>query len=107
MEFCRQWKALDERKLGDREEELCYLVVNILFTVMWRGVEGASKDAWKVKYLLKFCIVIKINDIVGARSGFGVHKPVGLEQRAVLIAPGIKAQIARDGTSSISVGSKG
>ena len=47
--ICRQWKALDEGKLGDREEELCYLVVNILFTVMWRGVEGASKDAWKVK----------------------------------------------------------
>jgi hypothetical protein len=52
--ICRQWKALDEGKLGDREEELCYLVVNILFTVMWRGVEGASKDAWKVKIVFGF-----------------------------------------------------
>ncbi|KAF4524182.1 hypothetical protein B566_EDAN013928 [Ephemera danica] len=46
-----QWKALDAGRLGDREEELCYLVVNILFTVMWRGIEGASKEAWKVSCL--------------------------------------------------------
>jgi hypothetical protein len=32
----------------DQEEELCYLVVNILFMILWRGVEGASKEAWKV-----------------------------------------------------------
>ncbi|XP_059473157.1 neurobeachin-like protein 1 isoform X2 [Neocloeon triangulifer] len=51
-----QWKALDAGKLGDREEELCYLVVNILFTVMWRGVEGASKEAWKERGQVLACI---------------------------------------------------
>lgn len=45
---CRQWKEMDAEKLVDQEEELCYLVANILFTVLWRGVEGASKEAWKV-----------------------------------------------------------
>jgi hypothetical protein len=45
---CRQWKEMDAEKLVDQEEELCYLVGNILFTVLWRGVEGASKEAWKV-----------------------------------------------------------
>jgi hypothetical protein len=39
---------MDVEKLVDHEEELCYLVANILFTVLWRGVEGANKEAWKV-----------------------------------------------------------
>jgi hypothetical protein len=41
-------KELDEEKRGDKEEELCYLVVNILFTILWRGIEGSGKDVWKV-----------------------------------------------------------
>lgn len=45
---CRRWSGEDAEKLVDQEEELCYLVVNILFMILWRGVEGASKEAWKV-----------------------------------------------------------
>jgi hypothetical protein len=53
MCFCyRQWKEMDAEKLVDQEEELCYLVANILFTVLWRGVVGASKEAWKVSIVM-------------------------------------------------------
>ncbi|XP_069696226.1 neurobeachin-like protein 1 isoform X2 [Periplaneta americana] len=52
----KQWKELDAEKLVDQEEELCYLVVNILFTVLWRGVEGASKEAWKERGQVMACI---------------------------------------------------
>jgi hypothetical protein len=43
---------MDVEKLADQEEELCYLVANILFTVLWRGVDGASKEAWKVSVVM-------------------------------------------------------
>lgn len=33
----------------DKEEQLVYLVTNILFTVLWRGVENNSGDSWKVR----------------------------------------------------------
>jgi hypothetical protein len=45
---CRRWSREDAERLVDQEEELCYLVVNILFMILWRGVEGANKEAWKV-----------------------------------------------------------
>lgn len=58
LAFCfRQLKALDAEKVFDREQELCYLVVNILFTIMWRGIDGSNKDAWKV---IKICFVISL-----------------------------------------------
>lgn len=47
-EALRQWVALDADRQGDREEDLCYLVLNILFTVLWRGVETGSRDCWRV-----------------------------------------------------------
>jgi len=46
------------------------------------------------------------SDILGAWSGFGMHQSIGFEQRALLITPGIKAPIARDGSSSLCVGPK-
>lgn len=46
--LCRQWVALDADRQGDREEDLCYLVLNILFTTLWRGVETGSRDCWRV-----------------------------------------------------------
>lgn len=51
---CRRWGGEDAEKLVDQEEELCYLVVNILFMILWRGVEGASKEAWKVRVVSSF-----------------------------------------------------
>jgi hypothetical protein len=50
---CRHWSGEDVEKLVDQEEELCYLVVNILFMILWRGVEGASKEAWKVSVIIQ------------------------------------------------------
>jgi hypothetical protein len=50
---CRRWSGEDSEKLVDQEEELCYLVVNILFMILWRGVEGASKEAWKVSVIIQ------------------------------------------------------
>ncbi|KAK3926892.1 Neurobeachin-like protein 1, partial [Frankliniella fusca] len=47
QEALRQWVALDADRQGDREEDLCYLVLNILFTVLWRGVETGSRDCWR------------------------------------------------------------
>lgn len=38
----------------DKEEQLVYLVTNILFTVLWRGVENNSGDSWKVRYFQKY-----------------------------------------------------
>ena len=38
------------------EEELCQLVINVLFTVMWRGVQGASEDAVKERGQVIACI---------------------------------------------------
>ncbi|XP_046399154.1 neurobeachin-like protein 2 [Ischnura elegans] len=55
-EAVRILKELDEEKVGDKEDELCYLVVNILFTILWRGVEGSGKDAWKERGQVLSCI---------------------------------------------------
>eukprot|EP00095_Tigriopus_kingsejongensis_P009861 snap_masked-scaffold853_size88743-processed-gene-0.4 protein:Tk09861 transcript:snap_masked-scaffold853_size88743-processed-gene-0.4-mRNA-1 annotation:"neurobeachin-like protein 1 isoform x3" len=41
---------------NDREEELCQLTINILFTVMWRGLHGASEDAIKERGQVIACI---------------------------------------------------
>jgi hypothetical protein len=46
-------KGRDEDKI---EEELCQLVVNILFTVMWRGIHGASDDVVKERGQVIACI---------------------------------------------------
>lgn len=32
----------------DKEEHLVSLVTNILFTVLWRGIENNGGDSWKV-----------------------------------------------------------
>lgn len=35
----------------DKEEQLVYLVTNILFTVLWRGVDNHNGDSWKVSVI--------------------------------------------------------
>ncbi len=32
----------------DLQQELCHNLLIILFTVLWKGVEGSDNDAWKV-----------------------------------------------------------
>ena len=44
------------RDVERSEEELCQLVINILFTVMWRGVQGVSEDAVKERGQVIACI---------------------------------------------------
>lgn len=43
-------ESLTQRSLSaiDQEEQLVYLVSNILFTVLWRGVDNNGGDSWKV-----------------------------------------------------------
>lgn len=55
-EALRQWVALDADRQGDREEDLCYLVLNILFTTLWRGVETGSRDCWRERGQVMACI---------------------------------------------------
>ena len=38
------------------EEELCQLVINVLFTVMWRGVQGVSEEAVRERGQVIACI---------------------------------------------------
>jgi len=35
-------------KMENKEKDLCSLVENILFVVMWRGVNIHNKNCWKV-----------------------------------------------------------
>jgi len=35
-------------KTENKEKDLCSLVENILFVVMWRGVNIHNKNCWKV-----------------------------------------------------------
>ena len=39
-----------------KEEELCQLVINVLFTIMWRGRQGASEDVIKERGQVIACI---------------------------------------------------
>lgn len=40
----------------DQEEQLVYLVTNILFTVLWRGVDNVGGDSWKERGQVIACI---------------------------------------------------
>lgn len=44
-------ESLSPRSISaiDQEEQLVYLVTNILFTVLWRGVDNNGGDSWKVR----------------------------------------------------------
>lgn len=46
-------ESLSPRSLSaiDQEEQLVYLVTNILFTVLWRGIDNNGGDSWKVYVL--------------------------------------------------------
>jgi hypothetical protein len=46
---------------SDKEEELCQLVVNILFTIMWRGAAMASKSEAAAAAKERGCVIASIN----------------------------------------------
>jgi len=46
--FDSQWQEFTSSKTENKESDLCSLVENILFVVMWRGVNIHSKNCWKV-----------------------------------------------------------
>lgn len=34
--------------IAEKEDQLVYLITNILFTILWRGIENNGGDSWKV-----------------------------------------------------------
>lgn len=46
--FFSPWQELTNNKPESKEKDLCSLVENILFVVMWRGVNIHNKNCWKV-----------------------------------------------------------
>lgn len=46
--FDSSWQEFTSSKTENKENDLCSLVENILFVVMWRGVNIHSKKCWKV-----------------------------------------------------------
>lgn len=40
----------------EQEEQLVYLVTNILFTVLWRGVDNTGGDSWQERGQVIACI---------------------------------------------------
>jgi len=46
--FDSPWQEFTNSKTENKENDLCSLVENILFVVMWRGVNIHSKNCWKV-----------------------------------------------------------
>ncbi len=60
----------DSSKADGEEEELCQLVMNILFTVMWRGLRGTTADIIRERgqvkhfgFLVVFCIPLTCRDV--------------------------------------------
>lgn len=49
-------KSLINEEIEDKEEQLIYLVTNILFTVLWRGIDNSGGDSWKERGQVIACI---------------------------------------------------
>ena len=45
--FSRHWRSLEGDPRADETEELCSVVANLLFTVLWRGMDGSDGDTWR------------------------------------------------------------
>lgn len=52
-------EPLSPRSLSaiDQEDQLVYLVTNILFTVLWRGVDNNGGDSWKVMLVVVYIVI--------------------------------------------------
>lgn len=73
--------------IEDKEEQLVYLITNILFTILWRGIENNGGDSWKVARrpaswtfchppILRSMIIFLLS---GTRSGASLYQPIGVE----------------------------
>ncbi|XP_067013553.2 neurobeachin-like protein 1 [Anabrus simplex] len=95
----QQWKDVDAEKLVDQEEELCYLVVNILFIILWRGIEGSNKEAWKERGQVMACV-----NLLGLNNELYCSH---LQLKLQLLEMGVQASLAdlRDSSQSLSLSS--
>lgn len=50
--------VLEERRTG--EEDLIDTVLEIVFRVMWKGVEGFEESDWRVKLVIKTNSIIRL-----------------------------------------------
>ncbi|GAB6029770.1 Neurobeachin-like protein 1 [Chamberlinius hualienensis] len=51
-------ESLESGHFSDAEDELCQLVCNITYLVMWRGITGSDKRAWRERGQVFTCINI-------------------------------------------------
>lgn len=49
-------KILADTEIEDKEEQLIYLITNVLFTVLWRGIDNSGGDSWKERGQVIACI---------------------------------------------------
>lgn len=49
-------KSLINEGIEDKEEQLIYLITNILFTILWRGIDSNGGDSWKERGQVIACI---------------------------------------------------
>lgn len=69
-----------KESIEDKEEQLVYLITNILFTILWRGIENNGGDSWKVSthaHPKSIGNTMRMNELfmfLGTWSGFGLHQ---------------------------------
>ncbi|XP_050424019.1 neurobeachin-like protein 2 isoform X2 [Adelges cooleyi] len=59
------WQELTNNQYDNKEKDLCSFVENILFVVMWRGVNIHNKNCWKERGQVMACInMISLNNML-------------------------------------------
>ncbi|XP_050525286.1 neurobeachin-like protein 2 [Daktulosphaira vitifoliae] len=59
------WQELTNNKSDNKEKDLCSFVENILFVVMWRGVNIHNNNCWKERGQVMACInMISLNNML-------------------------------------------
>ncbi|XP_025416195.1 neurobeachin-like protein 1 isoform X1 [Sipha flava] len=59
------WQEYANTKTENKEKDLCSLVENILFVVMWRGVNIHNKNCWKERGQVMACInMLSLNNML-------------------------------------------
>lgn len=48
--------AIESTKLSNKEEQLIYLVTNLIYTVLWQGIDKNGGDSWKERGHVIACI---------------------------------------------------
>lgn len=69
------WQEYSNSKTENKEKDLCSLVENILFVVMWRGVNIHNKSCWKVYYISFYnFVIIKMSNGKYYCNGFIIYR---------------------------------